>query len=98
MLLYCVGSAVNELEVVDCTHGLTCLSSCGLISLRKKTLSLSPVDYKATARYGVTNCSHGVACCFAGPGTTISQALTWRGLALCLYSGESNNNADMCIL
>ena len=34
---YCIVSAVDELEVVVCTHRLTFLSSCDLFSRRKKT-------------------------------------------------------------
>ena len=36
ILLYCTVSAVNELEVVDCTQELTFLTSCDLFSLCKK--------------------------------------------------------------
>ena len=37
LLLYCIVSAVNELEVVNCSHRLTFLSSCYLVSQGKKT-------------------------------------------------------------
>ena len=36
-LLFCVMSAVNELEVVNCTYGLSVLGSCDLFSRREKT-------------------------------------------------------------
>ena len=41
ILLYCVVTAVNELEVVDGTHGVTFLSPCDLFSDAKRLRGLN---------------------------------------------------------
>ena len=48
-LPYCTVSAVNDLEMVDCTHGHTFLSSCDLFLGRKKTVWLECLQNKISS-------------------------------------------------